>query len=88
MPLIFLYFHSEPFVHALVDERFEEALKEAEAIDTLLANDPNAPVGPLLGVPFTGKDSHAVKGLAWTAGLVAKKVFNLSNYPLCNYFQF
>ena len=69
-----LLIYSEPYVNALVDERFEEAIKEAEAFDLALANDSNPPSGSLLGVPFTGKDSHAVKGLAWTAGLVARKV--------------
>ena len=70
--------NSDPLVNAMVDDRFADALEEAKSIDRALDNGEQVQ-GPLLGVPFTGKDSHSVKGLAWTAGLVAKKVRNQLN---------
>ena len=65
--------NSEPLVNALVDERFAAALQEAHSIDRALDNGEQVE-GSLLGVPFTGKDSHSVKGLSWTAGILAMKV--------------
>ena len=45
--------------------RFPAALREAEAVDSLLATDPDldqlARDKPMLGVPFTTKDCMAVK---------------------------
>ena len=49
-----------------MQDRFEEALKEAREIDNLLKNEVNTEEfehsAPLLGVPITVKESIAVKG--------------------------
>lgn len=50
-------------INAVVDERFREALVEAQEIDRRLeANDPNIQNLPFLGVPFTVKVAFGVKG--------------------------
>ena len=55
-----------PIINAIVQDRFEEALKEAREIDNLLKNEVNTEEfehsAPLLGVPITVKESIAVKG--------------------------
>ena len=66
----------EPFVNAVCHKRFTEAILEARDIDSKLASsigDLDLLSKPFLGVPFTGKDSIAVKDLYWTAGLVCRK---------------
>ncbi|RWS13752.1 fatty-acid amide hydrolase 2-like protein [Dinothrombium tinctorium] len=72
----------DQLVNAVVEERFEEAIKEAQEVDRKLASirNNNYKDGedailklPLLGVPFTGKDSIAIKSMGLTAGLVARK---------------
>lgn len=63
-------------INAVVDERFDEALKEARQVDLLVKSflDGNEGVGdeldrkPLLGLPFTAKDSIAIKGMIQAAG--------------------
>lgn len=69
-----------PHINALVAERFEEALAEAEVIDqniqsALSGNDTLKHIldKPLLGIPFTVKDSIAVKGLPVTTGCTHRK---------------
>lgn len=57
----------EPLVNACVDQRFEEALKEAKEVDRFLSGDSKSEVEierdtPLLGVPFSCKESIAVQG--------------------------
>lgn len=65
----------EPFVNGMVDKRFSEAILEARDIDDRLASGSAGDLlqKSLLGVPFVGKDHVAVKDLAWTCGLVARK---------------
>ncbi|RWS13754.1 fatty-acid amide hydrolase 2-like protein [Dinothrombium tinctorium] len=72
----------DQLVNAVVDERFEEAIKEAQEVDRKLAaiHSGNHEAGedailklPLLGVPFTGKDSIAIKSMALTVGVLARK---------------
>ncbi len=58
-------------IHAIVEERFEEARKEAIEKDRLLTSSDN--VGPLFGVPVTVKESFNVKGMKTTGGLVHRK---------------
>lgn len=64
-------------VNALVDDRFGEALEEAKCIDDALVNREHVDARyTLLGVPFTGKESHSVEGLSWTSGIVTLKVMS------------
>src|SRR5205823_600852 len=58
-------------VNAVVVERFDEALAEADAADARVAEGDDLP--PLLGVPFTIKESIAVAGLPNSAGLMSRK---------------
>ncbi|KAE9548648.1 hypothetical protein FO519_008139 [Halicephalobus sp. NKZ332] len=70
-----------PLINAIVTDNLEEALKEAERVDAYLdkidrnsdefANLPQTK--PLLGVPFTVKDTFAVEGFRWTGGLVCRQ---------------
>ena len=63
-------------INAVVDERFQEALEQARQVDLLIKSylDGNESLKeeidrkPLLGLPFTAKDSIAVKGMVQTAG--------------------
>nr|XP_037277892.1 fatty-acid amide hydrolase 2-A-like [Rhipicephalus microplus] len=63
----------QPIINAVVEERFEEALKDAEEVDRLVASrtmseSQMSNEKPLLGLPFTVKNSIAVKGLRQDAG--------------------
>ena len=56
-----------PLLNAVVDKRYEEALKDAEAADELLSSGKKTFEEleqdlPFLGVPFTTKVSVAVEG--------------------------
>lgn len=56
-----------PLLNCVVAERFDEARKEARAIDDLIKSgvipeETLAREKPFLGVPFTTKDCIAVKG--------------------------
>lgn len=59
-----------PLVNAVVEDRFEEALLEAKLLDKELGErDADAfRTKPLLGVPFTVKESLSVQGLPRRAG--------------------
>lgn len=62
----------------MVDERFADALKEAEKVDELIASgtfteEQLAREKPYLGVPITTKDCIQVKGLLNTAGIYYRK---------------
>lgn len=64
-----------PFVNAVVEERFEAALLEARKIDEeiekgLRTSEEMEKETPLLGVPITVKESIAVKGMQNQAGRV------------------
>jgi Asp-tRNA(Asn)/Glu-tRNA(Gln) amidotransferase A subunit family amidase len=63
-----------PAINALAAERFELARAEAAAADDLIrAATSTAELPPLLGVPFTVKESIALAGMPQSAGLVARK---------------
>ncbi|XP_066597182.1 fatty-acid amide hydrolase 2-like [Prorops nasuta] len=69
----------QPILNCMVENRFEEALKDAEKVDEFLKS-PNCPSAevlakqkPFLGVPFTTKDCIGIKGMKHTAGLVLRK---------------
>ena len=56
-----------PYLNAVVEERFEDALKEAQEVDERIASDDKTEEDyeksyPLLGVPITVKESCSVKG--------------------------
>ena len=71
----------QPHINAIVDERFEDALKEAKAIDEIITDqlsrngklDASLQAKPFLGIPYSGKDSIAIKGLRFTSGIPARK---------------
>ncbi|KAK8770491.1 hypothetical protein V5799_013043 [Amblyomma americanum] len=63
----------QPIINAVVEARFEEALEDAEGADRLVASGSMSvhqlkQEKPLLGLPFTNKNSIAVKGLRQDAG--------------------
>lgn len=53
-------------LNVIVDERFNDAIEEAKNVDKLLASSINVDTlkatKPLLGVPFTTKESNAATG--------------------------
>lgn len=66
--------HVNPQLNCVVDERFDDALKEAEDTDQLLASgkytaDELREQKPFLGVPISTKDCIAVNGMLYTSGL-------------------
>lgn len=75
----------EPALNALVQDRFDAALAEADAADARVAgasgpDDPSLP--PLLGVPCTIKESFAVEGMPNCVGVVHRKdVRSTTNAP-------
>ncbi|KAK3860906.1 hypothetical protein Pcinc_033072 [Petrolisthes cinctipes] len=66
-------------LNAVVDERYEAALKEAREVDRRLATLTEAQrealkeTKPLLGVPFTCKEVVMMQGMNHTGGLVTRK---------------
>nr|XP_042907650.1 fatty-acid amide hydrolase 2-A isoform X1 [Parasteatoda tepidariorum]XP_042907651.1 fatty-acid amide hydrolase 2-A isoform X2 [Parasteatoda tepidariorum] len=68
----------EPYINAVVDERYDEALEDARRVDRFLESGEKTVAEierdePLLGVPFTCKESIGVKGLSQTAGIYEVK---------------
>lgn len=67
-----------PILNCVVDNRFDEALKDAKRVDELIASGQKTKEEllkdtPFLGVPFTTKDCIAVKGLSCTLGIYSRK---------------
>lgn len=58
-----------PLLNAVVEDRFEDALVEAERMDAMIAGGQRqrelATKYPLCGVPFTVKESCSLKGIIW-----------------------
>lgn len=57
----------DPLVHAIIDERFDDALRDARSVDVFLRNDEMnvselEKIKPLLGLPITIKEACKVKG--------------------------
>ncbi|KAH8025251.1 hypothetical protein HPB51_005602 [Rhipicephalus microplus] len=57
----------QAIINAVVEERFEEALKDAAEVDKLVASGSMSASQmieekPLLGLPFTSKNSIAIRG--------------------------
>ncbi|GFQ67726.1 fatty-acid amide hydrolase 2 [Trichonephila clavata] len=67
-----------PYINAVTDARYVDALQDAIAVDRFLdsrekTEDQIAKETPLLGVPFSCKEVLGIKGLLQTAGLVKAK---------------
>lgn len=62
-----------PQLNAIVADRYEAALQEADAADRLLAEVGPDKVPEFHGVPCTIKESIQVEGMPHTAGLVSRK---------------
>ncbi|CAL7947315.1 unnamed protein product [Xylocopa violacea] len=69
----------QPVLNCVVEDRFEDALKEAKKCDDYLKS-PNAPSAevlakeqPFFGVPFTTKDCISIAKMKQTAGLTVRK---------------
>ncbi|CAG9861147.1 unnamed protein product [Phyllotreta striolata] len=65
-----------PFLNAITEERFYDALKEAQEIDdflstTKMTSEQLAETKPLLGIPITVKESCSVKGMELSVGNLA-----------------
>jgi fatty acid amide hydrolase 2 len=60
-------------VNAVVAERYDDARREADAADERLAAEGADGLPRFHGVPCSIKESFAVEGMPWTAGLVARK---------------
>ncbi|KAG6444205.1 fatty-acid amide hydrolase 2-B isoform X2 [Manduca sexta] len=64
-----------PYLNAVVEPRYEVALREARGIDKMIASTDRSPEElekeyPLLGVPMTVKESIAVEGMSNDCGTV------------------
>ncbi|XP_037764935.1 fatty-acid amide hydrolase 2 [Chelonia mydas] len=67
-----------PLVNAVVKDRFDAALQEAQHVDKLLSEghgdeDSLQEKFPFLGVPFTVKEAFALHGMPNTSGLVSRR---------------
>ncbi len=60
-----------PYINAMVEDRFEEAIEEAKACDEQLQQ--GLGKGKLYGVPISIKEAYHVKGLKTTSGLQHRK---------------
>ncbi|XP_060526924.1 fatty-acid amide hydrolase 2-A-like [Cylas formicarius] len=66
-----------PIINAVVEDRFEEAMKDAKAVDeylktTSLSELEIEKIKPLLGVPMTIKESCSVEGMSTSVGVVSR----------------
>ncbi|XP_013109061.2 fatty-acid amide hydrolase 2-A [Stomoxys calcitrans] len=67
-----------PLLNCMVDERFDDAMKEAKEADELIKSgkfteEELAEKLPFLGVPISTKDCIAVKGMLHTSGLYERR---------------
>jgi fatty acid amide hydrolase 2 len=68
-------------VNAIAAERFGAAREEAAAADGAIAGaGPEDTLAPLLGVPFTVKESIAVRGMPSSAGLAARRDYRSAEH--------
>ncbi|MDX6650587.1 MAG: fatty acid amide hydrolase 2, partial [Solirubrobacteraceae bacterium] len=64
----------QPRINAIAAERYDAALREADAADRLVADSADLEsFPPLLGVPCTIKESIALEGMPNCAGLLARR---------------
>ncbi|XP_044735463.1 fatty-acid amide hydrolase 2-A-like [Chrysoperla carnea] len=59
-----------PILNAIVQDRFDAAIKDAQLVDRLISKGDDVSKYPLLGLPITVKESIAVEGLSNNAGVV------------------
>lgn len=77
-----------PFIHAVVEDRFQKALAEAKRVDKLIARTSNAALPTLfkrlklLGVPFTVKESCGLKGTLLTTN-TGQLESNRTTFQIC-----
>jgi fatty acid amide hydrolase 2 len=65
---------AQPRTNALARDRFEDALRDADAADRRMADArPGDELPPFLGVPCTIKESIALSGMPNSAGLVSRR---------------
>ncbi|KAJ0174834.1 hypothetical protein K1T71_009942 [Dendrolimus kikuchii] len=65
-----------PILNAIAVDRYETAIAEAKEVDEKIASgltDEEAHKKPFLGVPFTTKESQAIKGMPLTVGLWSRR---------------
>lgn len=67
-----------PIVNAIIGERYNEALKDAQKVDDILDKKEgqgkySAVNAPFLGVPLSAKEAFGVKGMPHASGLVIRK---------------
>lgn len=62
-----------PVINAVVEDRFEEALKEAALADEVTRASPANALPPFHGVPCTIKEVFALPGFRQTAGVVSRR---------------
>lgn len=60
-------------LNAVVSDRYDAARAEADAADARRAKEGPEGLPPFHGVPCSIKESFALEGMPWTAGLVARK---------------
>ncbi|CAD7085135.1 unnamed protein product [Hermetia illucens] len=66
----------EPIINAVVEDRFEAALKDARSADEMSTSTDRTELEtkyPLLGVPFTVKESCGLQGFSQSAGSLTRK---------------
>ncbi|XP_058453043.1 fatty-acid amide hydrolase 2-B-like [Malaya genurostris] len=71
-----------PLINAVVEERFTAALEEARKVDEMIANMQTIwliKTYPLLGVPFTVKESCSLKGAVLTGGSLPRQGIKASS---------
>jgi fatty acid amide hydrolase 2 len=66
-----------PALHAVVADRYADARREAALADEQVSSGADLP--PLLGVPFTVKESIEVLGMPCSAGLLARRDYRSSS---------
>lgn len=75
-----------PIINAVVDRRFEQALKEAREIDRKLADardgegDTSILKQPLVGIPISVKETISVNNQSYTGGLLGRKFVKASKH--------
>ncbi len=62
-----------PVINAIAADRFDAARAEARAADERIAAGDDSELPPLLGVPFTVKETIAVRGMPLTGGVPARR---------------
>lgn len=68
-----------PYLNAIVQERFEQAQEEADQADKVLKESSPEELPPFHGVPCTIKECFALEGMPQTGGLYSRKGFTASD---------